>query len=103
MMRVLVKFQKAKIGNILLKEFQKNVNNCKSLEISSAKKVKIIHDSVEYLTIFKKLYDKYYNQIGIGLSETLRNLLPDELIEIDKDLRQNLFLLIFITNIMMTK
>ena len=66
-------------------------NNGESLEISSAKEVKIIQDSVENLTIHKKLYGNYYNQIGIGLSETLRNLPPEELIEIKKDLRQNFF------------
>ena len=71
--------------------------NGESLEISSAKEVKIIQDSVENFTICKTLYGNYYNQVGVGLSETLRNLLLEELIEIDKHL------LIFITNIMMRK
>ena len=70
-------------------------NNGESLEISSAKEDKIIPDSVENLTICKKLYGNYYNQIGFGLSETLRNLLPEELIEINKDLRQHFYFIDF--------
>ena len=66
-----------------------------SLEISSIKELKIMQDSVENLTICKKLYGNYYNQIGFGLSETLRNLLPEELIEINKDLRQHFYFIDF--------
>ena len=70
-------------------------NNGDSLEISSTKEVKIIQDSVENLTICKKLYSNYDNQVGVGLSETLRNLPPEELIDIDKDLRQNFYFIDF--------
>ena len=57
----------------------------------SAKEVKIIENSVENLTICKTLYTNFYNQIAGNLSEAIRNLLSDELDEIDKDLRLKYF------------
>ena len=66
-----------------------------SLEISSIKELQIMQDSVENLTICKKLYGNYYNEVGVGTSETLRNLLREELIEIDKNLRQNFYFIDF--------
>ena len=56
-----------------------------------AKEVKVIENSVENLTICKTLYTNFYNQIAGNLSEPIRNLLSDELDEIDKDLRLNYF------------
>ena len=58
------------IGRIL--EVCQLNNNGDSLEISSTKEVKIIQDSVENLTIFKKLYGNYDNQVGVGLGETFK-------------------------------
>ena len=55
------------------------------------KEVKVIENSVENLTICKTLYTNFYNQIAGNLSEPIRNLLSDELDEIDKDLRLNYF------------
>ena len=70
-------------------------HNGESLEISSAKEVKTIQVSVENFTICKKLYGSYHNQIGVNLSETLRNLPLEELIEIDKDLREKFYFIDF--------
>ena len=61
----------------------------------SAKEIKIIENSVENLTICKSLYTNFYNQTASNLSDALRNLPPNELDEIDKDLRSNYFFIDF--------
>ena len=64
-------------------------------QLVSAKEIKIIENSVENLTICKSLYTNFYNQIARNLSDVHRNLLPNELDEIDKDLRLNYFFIDF--------
>ena len=64
-------------------------------QLVSAKEIKIIENSVENLTICKSLYTNLYNQITSNLSDALRNLQPNELDEIDKDLRLNYFFIDF--------
>ena len=61
----------------------------------SAKKIKIIENSVENLAICKSLYTNLYNQIASNLSDAHRNLARNELDEIDKDLRSNYFFIDF--------
>ena len=72
-------------------------NGSELTQLVSAKeiKIKIIENSVENLTICKSLYKNFYNQIASNLSDTLRNLQPNGLDEIDKDLRLNYFFIDF--------
>ena len=60
-------------------------------QLVNAKEVKIIENSVENLTICKKLYTNLYNQIARNLMEAIRNSPPNELDEIDRDLELNYF------------
>ena len=64
-------------------------------QLVSAKEAKIIENSVENLTICKTLYTYFYNQIAGNLSEVIQNPPSDELDEIDRDLRLNLFFIDF--------
>ena len=59
----------------------------------STKEIKTTENSVEKLTIYKSLNTNFYSQIASNLSDTLRNLLANELDETDKDLRLNYFFL----------
>ena len=58
-------------------------------QLVSAKEIEIIYNSVENLIICKSLYTNFYNKIASSFSDALRNLPPNELDEIDKDLRLN--------------
>ena len=64
-------------------------------KLVSAKEAKIIENYVENLTICKRHYANFHNQIAGNLSKAIRNLPSDELDEIDRDLRLNLFLIDF--------
>ena len=59
----------------------------------STKEIKTTENSVEKLTIYKSLNTNFYSQIASNLSDTLRNVLANELDETDKDLRLNYFFL----------
>ena len=76
-------------------EFCQSNNGGELTQLASAKKNKIIENSVENLTIRKSLYINFYNQIASNLSDALRNLPSNELDEIDKDLRLNYFFIDF--------
>ena len=65
------------------------------MQLVSAKEIKITENSVENLAICKSLYTNFYNQIASNLSDALRNLPPNKLDEIDKDLRLNYFFIDF--------
>ena len=64
-------------------------------QLVNAKEVEIIENSVENLTICKQLYTNFYNQIASNLAEAIRNLPPNELDEIDRDLELNYFFIDF--------
>ena len=78
----------------ILEVYQSN-NNGELTQLVSAKEAKIIENSVENLTICKTLYTYFYNQIAGNLSEVIQNPPSDELDEIDRDLRLNLFFIDF--------
>ena len=69
-------------------------------QLVNAKEVKIMKNSVENLTICKQLYTNFCNQIASNLAEAIRNLLPNELDEIDTDLELNYFFTDFNNEIM---
>ena len=75
---------------IILEVCQLN-NGGELTQLVRAKEIKIIKNSVENLTICKSLYANFYYQIASNLSDALRNLPPNELDKIDKDLRLNDF------------
>ena len=64
-------------------------------QLVNAKEVEIIENSIENLTICKQLYTNSYNQIASNLAEAIRNLPPNELDEIDRDLELNYFFIDF--------
>ena len=64
-------------------------------QLVNTKKVKIIENSVENHTICKQLYANFYNQIASNLAKAIRNLPPNELDEIDRDLELNYFFIDF--------
>ena len=64
-------------------------------QLVNAEKVKIIENSVENHTICKQLYANFYNQIASNLAKAIRNLPPNELDEIDRDLELNYFFIDF--------
>ena len=66
------------------------LNDETALEILQNKD-QIIENSVENLTICKSLYTKFYNQVFENVVEAFRNLLTNELDEIDRDLEHNYF------------
>ena len=78
----------------ILEVYQSN-NSGELTQLVSAKEAKIIENSVENLTICKTLYTYFYNQIAGNLSEVIQNPPSDELDEIDRDLRLNLFFIDF--------
>ena len=53
------------------------------------KNIKLIKNYVENITICKQTYQNFYGQISHYLTNTIRNLLTDEINEIDRDLQRN--------------
>ena len=78
----------------ILEVFQSN-NGGVLNQLVNVKEVKIIENFVENLVICKQLYTNFYNQIASNLAEAIRNLLPNELGEIDRDLELNYFFIDF--------
>ena len=70
-------------------------NGGKFTKLVNAKEVQIIERSVKNWTICKSLYTKFHTQVSENLAEALRNLLTNELDEIDRDLEHNYFLIDF--------
>ena len=71
----------------ILKTCQTNnggINNTVKL-----KNIKLIKNSAENITICKQTYQNFYYQISQYLTNTIRNLLADEINEIDQDLQKN--------------
>ena len=69
----------------------------------NVKEVKIIHNSIENITISKQCSFNFYNQVSQYLGNTIRNLLSDELNKIDRDLQRNFYFVDFSNTEKLTK
>ena len=61
----------------------------------NVKEIKIIQNSIENITIFKQCCFNFYKQTSQNLGNTITNLPPDELDEIDRDLQRNFYFVDF--------
>ena len=57
----------------------------------NVKEIKIIQNTIENITIFKQGCFNFYKQASQYLGNTITNLPPDELDEIDRDLQRNFY------------
>ena len=83
MIILLLKKLKIKIGNILLNEFQKFVNQKKL--VAQSKNLKTLLNTVENATIAKKSYETFCNTIERNFYLTMLKLFIDERDKIKED------------------
>ena len=83
MIILLLKKLKIKIGNILLNEFQKFVNQKKL--VAQSKDLKTLLNTVENVTIAKKSYETFCNTIERNFYLTMLKLFIDERDKIKED------------------
>ena len=78
----------------LLEIYQSNNSGTLANNLN-VKEIKIIQNSIENITIFKQCCFNFYKQASQTLGNTITNLPPDELDEIDRDLQRNFYFVDF--------
>ena len=75
----------------------KNIGD--NLDRSKVKELKIIENSVQSMTICKQFYEYTYNEIAQYFLDMIRQLPPNELEEIDRDLINHYYYINFKSNV----